>query len=411
MKEKIKNIFLSNIWLKLLSLILAVLGWCMIMNLSDPQVTVTIKGITVNKTNEQAVVDENMIYDVVSGDTINISITGPRSIVQSLTAKDINAYVDLKELSITNSCPVHVDFKSESVKKSVEVTSKSEEVMILSLEQMVTENKQIVVELIGTPQNNYYATASVYPLMLEVYGSSTQVDKIEKLVATVDISDQTLSYTTEVKVVPYDKEGNVLDSSKFTMSNNHAEVTVDMYPTKNINVVIEASVNAEYGFACQPLEQAPKTITIAGPTAVIGELTEIRIPFTREGLKETIAENINLKEYIPEQCFLVSDMDTVSVTVPVVMLDENKLLSVSVSDITLKNLPSNLDAINDTQKVELSIWGMEGETDSITSKALGLYIDCSSISKSGSYELPLMYNSGEQVIVDATTVSLVIGGK
>lgn len=411
MKERIKTIFLSNIWLKLLSLVLAVLGWCMIMNLSDPQVTVTIKGITVNKTNEQAVVDENMIYDVVSGDTINVSVTGPRSIVQSLNAKDVNAYVDLKELSITNSCPIHIDFISESVNKSVELVSKSEEVMILSLEQMVTENKQIVVELTGTPENNYYATASVSPLMLEVYGSSTQVDKIEKLVATVDISSQTSSYTTEVKVVPYDTDGNVLDSSKFTMANNHAEVTVDMYPTKNINVVIEASVSAEYGFACQPLEQAPKTITIAGPSAIIGELTEIRIPFSREGLKETLAENIDLSDYIPEQCFLVSDMDTVSVTVPVVMLDENKLMSVSISDITLKNLPSNLQAINSSQKVEISIWGMEGDTASITSRALGLYVDCSSVTKSGSYELPIMYNSNEQIIIDAATVSLIIGGK
>ena len=104
-------------------------------------------------------------------------------------------------------------------------------------------------------------------------------------------------------------------------------------------------------------------------------------------------------------------MDTVSVTVPVVMLDENKLMSVSISDITLKNLPSNLQAINSSQKVEISIWGMEGDTASITSRTLGLYVDCSSVTKSGSYELPIMYNSSEQIIIDAATVSLIIGGK
>lgn len=409
MKEILKNMFLRNMGMELLSIVMAILAWCTIMNLSDPKVTVKIKNISVNKINEQAVVDENMIYEVVSGDTIEISVTGPRSLVQSLKESDINAYVNLKELSITNSCPIHVSITDENVSKSVEITSKSDEVMILSLEQMISDNKQIAVELKGSPAANYYASYSVSPLMLEVYGSSTQVNNIERLVAAVDIEGKSESFTADVEVVPYDKDGNILDSSKFTMRDKKATVSVELYPTKNINVVIDAKVSARYGFACQPLGQAPSSVTIAGPQNVIRDITEIVIPFEREDLIETVAENISLADYIPEQCYLVSDTDTVSVTIPVVRLSENRVMSVNMSDISFRNMPAGLSVINKTAKVNISIWGAEGTTGEIMISDLGLYADCSSITAPGTYQLPLKYNTGEQLQIDNLTISVTVG--
>ena len=411
MNNVIRHFFVKNIGLKLLSVALAILAWCMIMNLSDPKVTVNIKNGPVNKTNEQAVVDENMIYNVVSGDTISVTITGPRSIVQTLTASDIYAYVNLKELSLTNACPIHVSFNNSSASKSAEIVSKSEEVMELALEQMVTENKQIDVKLKGTPASDYYATWSVAPLMLEVYGSATQVSNIEKLVATVDIEGKSTSFTESVTVVPYDKQGNVLDVSKFTMNESSAEVEVKLYPTKNINLVIDADVSAEYGFACEPLEQAPTSITIAGEYSVIKDITEIIIPFKRENLKETLAENINIKEYLPEGCYLVSETETVSVTVPVVMLDERKDISVDMGDIDLKNLQVAFELKNNTDKTSVTIWGAEGTTDSVVESQLGLYVDCSSIKAPGTYELPLQYNTNLQLLFNETTVTVKVGTK
>lgn len=407
MNSKIKDFFLQNLGLKLLSVVLAVLAWCGIMNMSDPNVTVTIRNITVNKTNEQAVVDENMIYAVVSGDNISISVTGPRSIVQSLQARDVNAYVDLKELSITNACPIHVSFNSSSLNSKVEVTSKSDEVMVLSLEEMITENKQVVVELSGTPSGDYYATPTVSPLMLEVYGSATQVSQIERLVAAVNIDGQTTSFITSIEVVPYDKDGNVLDSSQFTMNDNRVSVSVELMPTKTINVVINADVTAEYGFRCGNLEQAPNSITIAGPEDVIKDISDITIPYSAEGLKETISENINIMEYIPEGCYLVSNYDSISITIPVVMLNENREMSVSVSDISLKNVPAGYTLMNRSALNTISIWGAEDTTADATATELGLYVDCSSVNAPGTYSLPLGYNEDGEFMVDAATINLV----
>lgn len=411
MKENFKNLLLENVGMKILSVGLAIIAWCLIMNISDPRMTVTIKDISVTKINEQAVVDENMIFDVISGETITVSVTGLRSEVQSMTAADINAYVDLKELSLTNACPIHVEIKNQDVAKRAEVVSKSEEVMVLSLEEMITDNKQISIVLKGSPAENYYAVSTVSPLMLEVYGSVTQVDSIEKLVATVDIEGKSSSFTTNVTVVPVDKDGNALDASKFTLNDKEVTASIELYPTKNINVVLDAEVTAAYGFVCEELEQAPKSVTISGPQNVITDITEIVIPFKRSELTETVAENINIMDYIPEGCYLVSEFDTVSVTVPVVRLSENKVFTVNVSDLTRRNLQGKLGVLNGSAKVSVSVWGAEGTMDELKPEDLGLYVDCSSVTKSGNYELEIKSSGNGKFLIDQTVVTVVFGEK
>ncbi len=407
MNRTVKDFFLQNIWLKLLSVGIAILAWCTIMNMSDPNITVTLRNISVNKINEQSVVDENMIYDVVSGDTISITVTGPRSVLQQLTKDDVNAYIDLKELSITNACPIHISFKNASVANKVEVTSKSDEVMVLSLEEMVTENKQVAVVLSGAAAEGYYAISSVSPLLIEVYGSETQVSKVERLVANVNIDGQNTSFIKTVEVIPYDKDNNVLDATQFTLKDNKVSVSVELLPTKNINVVVDADVSAEYGFACMPLEQAPTSITIAGPPDIISNITEITIPYKAENLKETVAENISLTEYIPEGCHLVSNIDSVSVTIPVVMLDESREMTVNVSNIAMRNLPSGFSTVNKTSSVHIRVWGAEGTTGNLTVSSLGLYADCSSVKAPGSYQLKINCDNGGNYIIDDVSANIV----
>lgn len=398
MKEVLKKLVLENFWLKLLSLVLAVLGWCAIMNSADPNVSVTIKNITVNKENEDAIVGENMIYEVTGGDVISIVVSGPRSVIQGISSADVYAYVDLHEISITEACPIHVGFTNSNYTKNVEIVSKSDEVMTLSLEAMVTDNKQVQVELTGIPTEGYYAQADVIPNIVSVYGSETQIGLIEKFVAKVDISDRSTSFETQASIEAYDKLGNVVDPSKFSVTNKIVDVAVSLYRTKNININIDADVTAEYGFAYESIVHAPTTITIAGPNEVINSITDINIPYSKEGLKETITDSINLSDYIPEGCYLVSDVEFVSITISVVRLDESRKITTAVKSLDIRNLSSNLVIANLESTFDFSIWGAEGKTEEIAVKDLGLYIDMKNIAEPGTYTVDVGLNTEKQVI-------------
>ena len=118
MKEKI----LKNWGLKLMAVLLAFLVWFLVANIEDYTVTKTITGIPVEILNENAITDQDMVYDIVQGKTVDVKVEGRRSVVEKLTAEDFTASADLSELSITNSVQIAVDATSSAVRKEVAIS-------------------------------------------------------------------------------------------------------------------------------------------------------------------------------------------------------------------------------------------------------------------------------------------------
>lgn len=408
MNKVLKDIFLKNIWMKLLSIVLAVITWCGIMNISDPNIRVTIKQISVTKHNEETVTGNGKTYEITKGDNINIVVSGPRSIVQKLTNKDINAYVDLKELSFTSVCPIHVEFKNEHIANSVEIVSKSEDVMSLTLENMDTKHIPIQVEKIGS-LDGYFAIAEADPLMVEVYASESMLNQIEKFVATVDITDKRTSFTERSGITAYTSSGEVIDETKFNANIKDCDVKVTMYHTKVINIVMDTKVSCEYGFGAEEPIQAPATVEIAAPSDVLSDLTEVVIPANFENVKETINANINIKDYLPEGCYIVSDVDMVSITVPVVMLNVEKEIKTTINNIGKSTLSDRLRINNLDGVINVKVWGAEGKIDSITADELGLYLDLKDVKVPGVYNLPLKCKNNLNIILDECIVTVDVG--
>lgn len=406
MKNVIKDLFLKNVWMKLLSIALAILAWCGIMNISDPNVRVTIRHVNVTKHNEEVVTGSGMIYEIDKGDAINVTISGPRSIVQKISNQDLDAYVDLNELSFTNVCPIHVEFKSPSIRNSVEIVDKSENVMKLKLENMVTEHKPIQVEVVGESAG-YYAIATSDPLMVEVYGSDTQISAIEKFVAKVDITGKSSSFEQLCDVTAYKSSGDSVDKTKFKANIDQCQVKVTMLHTKVINIVMDTNITCEYGFAAGEIIQAPATIEVAAPYDILSSLTEIVIPYKAKNVKETINENIKIADYLPENCHLVSDVDKVSLTVPVEMLDTEQAYSATVSNIEALNLASDLKVVKNDKTYSIKAWGVKGQIENVKLENLGLYIDCRNIKTPGTYTLAVRAKN-DTVIVDELKIEIEI---
>ena len=90
MKKKL----IDNLSLKLVSVVLAIICWFVVMNISDYVMTVRIYDIPVEEINGEVLSGLDKVYDIVSGDTVDMIVKGRRSVVSKLEASDFVATAD-----------------------------------------------------------------------------------------------------------------------------------------------------------------------------------------------------------------------------------------------------------------------------------------------------------------------------
>lgn len=90
-----KNIF-KNMWLKIISVVVAVLIWITLANIYDGEVSVTLNNVSVQLTNINSVTDKGYSYEILNGGKISVNITGPKSKVSNIKANDIDCHSRFK---------------------------------------------------------------------------------------------------------------------------------------------------------------------------------------------------------------------------------------------------------------------------------------------------------------------------
>ena len=75
MKKKLTN----NLGMKGISLLLAIVFWLVVVSIEDPEQTRVLE-LPVTKANENLFRENDKTYEVVSGNTVNVTVRGRQSI-------------------------------------------------------------------------------------------------------------------------------------------------------------------------------------------------------------------------------------------------------------------------------------------------------------------------------------------
>ena len=129
MKKKLMN----NLVIKLLSVFVAFFVWLVIINVIDPTTTKHFSSIPVVILNENVITSANQVFEVESGDTVDVTVKGKRSFIEQLDETDFSASADLSKLSTVNTAGIQVKL-NKPTKDNVELDWNNE-VLRISLEQ------------------------------------------------------------------------------------------------------------------------------------------------------------------------------------------------------------------------------------------------------------------------------------
>ncbi len=414
MKQKLSrsNIF-NNIGLKLLAVLIAIITWLVVMNISDYTVTKTITGITVVTENGDAIENLGKVYDVSNGKTVDIVVKGPRSVVDSLTKEDFVASADLSKLSITNTVTVTVEAKNESVGSRVDI-SIVDDILKLTIEDKKSQQFPIKVVYTGDVAEGYYlGKPTTTPNLITIEGPESVLESINEVRAVVKVDGKTGSFDELAEIKCFDAYGTDLSDKSITFDTKTVTVKTKIYATKEVPVKITTVGDPAEGYVSTGINYNPTSILIAGEAEDLKKTAAIYISdINLSDLNSDKEVNIDITNYLPEGIYVADDNNQIAVNLSIEKVADKKL-SVSADAIKINDKDESKYeySLKLPQNYSVTLSGLNKDIKDVAVSMLAPELSVKDLGE-GEYQLSVTYKTSDNyTIKNDTKVTVTIKEK
>ena len=407
MKENLTKNWTNNLGMKLISLPLAFMIWLIIINIDDPTISRSYPNVAVELLNPDAIDTLGKVYEIAEGNTVTVTVTGRRSIVDKVRSSDLRVTADLKQMSAFNK--IDVEASCEKFAYTDLSCSTRPKMLTVSLEDKVTKQFKINIETTGVVDENFYVgTLEASPKMIEISGAQSVVEQIADVRVIVPLNEETDDFR-HGKLVPkvYDANGKEIDSSRLEFSDTSITVKVGVQDTKIIPIEVTTVGTPIIGYAVAAMNYDPSQIKVTGTEEALSKITSIPIEVDVTNARGIIEQEIVLTPYLPEGVSIVGSTNSIAVKVAIEQMDSRKM-TFTTDNITRMNIPEGLEySFAEQGKVyEVTVMGMETELDELLPQQLGAYIDLTGLSE-GSHMVAIQFEPEEGFIVTGNLTILV----
>ncbi len=393
-----KNKLTGNLLLKIISIVAAFLFWLVIINVTDPTISMTFYDIPVEVLNENVITSANQVYEIEDGNTVDVVVRGKRSFVETLDNGDFTATADLSELSSVNAVRIAVKLGKRS-NSHVEVDW-GNAVMKVKLEERITRKFKVVVESQGDLSENYVMGEMVAkPNIVEVSCGESKFKKIDHVGVMVTLNGESEDFEREYSPILYDEDGDALDSSNVTFSNDRIRVSTQVLTTKEVPIYVETFGTPAEGYRLVQTDYRPESIRVSGAAQALEKAVSIRIPIHVDGEKKNVEREVEVEDYLPDSLSVVGDTTTISVRC-VIEKNGRRTFTLTPADIAVKNLPQDctMEFSDAAFKYSVVVTGEEHVLENLSLTDLGAYVDLNGL-EAGSYTLEVHYSLPDSVRV------------
>lgn len=312
MKNKITKFLTTNLLLKAIGLILAVLLWLILSNMQDPIVS---RNVTVTLEYDESYIEENNYIVTSKPTTVTIPVSVRRSNLTKVKSDDFTASVDLSQYlgEGINKAP-------ETTKFYMVITRASSAVYIEDWDYPKTTGRYVDVTVDTIKTNSYTVEFNLTgelpqelqamepisnPARVKVTGPTNDFGNLVSVKATVDLSQITgenNSITAQLNM--YDGNNNIISNKNLVLSQDTVEVTVETAQKKEVGITVSSMGEPQSGYGCRSFDYNPKTILVTGSEAAIASMQSANIMIPKSevditGLTESRVFRIRIEDYLP----------------------------------------------------------------------------------------------------------------
>ncbi len=321
----------DNLFLKVLSVILAVVLWLVVVNISDAEDTERYT-MEVELTNTNVITDNGKVFRVEEGTNIvRLTVRARQSILSELKPSDFRLTADMqKDLKYDSLVGITVECKNKNIIVDEDITLSRSNVEV-SIEDSATEQFQVLVKKTGT-ENDGLVVGSMIPeqTIIKITGPESIVERIKTVEAMVDVTGLPATAVKNCELKLYDSVGGLIDSTylNYIGKNNGISVTVSMLNTKTVPLKFSYMGTPAENYVIKEISYKPETIEIAGNAEVLSGISRLEIPhhvINVEGIEEELQLVVDLEQYLPSGVILKDQNEaSVLVIVEVEYIDPDK---------------------------------------------------------------------------------------
>ncbi len=404
-----------NLGLKIAAFIFSAFLWLIVVNVDNPVESRTFTDIPVTIVNDDIITSGGEVYQVVGQQTVSVVVYATREVRQQLSAEDIVATADIREMN-SSLVPIEVTIPEfEGEYESAEAVPRNLQIQI---EKSGSRVLALTADDTGIVRNGYMiGSMTVHPTNITITGPESVLEQIDRAVASVNVDGMSKSEEREATLYLYDSNGNVVNQNQ--LENNLGEdgltVSVEILEMKSVPVVFDVTGTPAEGYQYTGCTSEPETLQICGASEDIQKIEEIDVPASVidiNGASESVEQTVDITPYLPDGIRLV-DENTGSVKVTAMIEAEGtRTIDFLVRSIRINNLDDNLQVSYpaDTE-IRLRFSGDQEQLD-VLDISNAVSVDLEQYNTPGTYDVPVNVNLPDGITqLENVTVQLTLEEK
>lgn len=389
--ERFWAILSRRFWMKLLSLLLAILLWNYVVS-ADTSFTRTknISGVSGYISGQSTLTTYGLALlsdptELLEDITVRVEVA--QSHYSQANAESVQVTVDLS--SVRRSGTQEVPLKATC--SYGRVTRILPETISLTFETLDSRLIPVNVELTGEQnEDSWYNVSRTNPSAITVSGAASVVRSISQARVYSDVTGASASYLRAEPYVLLDADGNEISQSQLTRSASSITVVTDVYPTRNIPIstAIEDVVSGRVaeGYAISEITVQPEYITVAADQSLLDGISELLVePISVEGLSQSFSARAKVSKLTD-----FKNVSTEQVYVNITITEEEVSEWIDNTVLTFVGKADNLQLEWQNSDIQVYVTGPRSVVEALKEDGIPITVNLTGFAE-GEYSCPLRF--------------------
>ncbi len=387
------NIFKDKKIMAIISLAASFILWLTVSLILRPTGEVVIQGVGVNVNVQTGVLAELGLSAIEGAEnTVNVTISGSRSVIGGVQAEDISISPSLS--GVSGAGVYELDLRAtKNSSKDFEIVGISPEKMVVKFDKYVDKTVEVSYLINGDyniPDELIQEEIYTDPKTVVVTGPEIDVAEIDGAVVEVFLSgdyDSTVAAVGEIILVDENKNPVDYNRDEISISTDVATVYIPLHKSANLPLSFDYTNIPEY-FDISNIRYtlSESDVAVEAEDYIIDKYSDIFLGYV--DIRDITLENSSFvfDVNIPDGINLREPIEEVAINFDLAGYVEHTF---NATQINIVNVPAEYKITPNASKVAVTIIGPEEVVNNISAKDIVVQIDMSTreISKTGQYRV------------------------